>query len=81
MQGIVMGISLATIGLGNYVGSLYVTIVNSITQSSGKQACETIWLHDANPNMGRILSTLLWNHEETTGCPNIMLTPFDSDFL
>ncbi len=36
MQGVVMGVNLAALGLGNYVGSLYVTIVNSITRSAGK---------------------------------------------
>ncbi|XP_072018287.1 solute carrier family 15 member 4-like [Amphiura filiformis] len=41
MQGIVMGMWLATIGLGNYVGSLYVTIVNSVTRELG-----VVWFPD-----------------------------------
>ncbi|XP_038060271.1 solute carrier family 15 member 4-like [Patiria miniata] len=35
MQGVVMGLFLLTSGLGSYIGSLLVTIVNAITSSAG----------------------------------------------
>lgn len=48
LQGVIMGLFLLTTGLGSYVGSLLVLIVNSISEAAGSE-----WLPD-EPNDGHL---------------------------